>query len=282
VGVVALVCHQLRPQATALARDAAAWLTERGHEVRLLENDARATGLDDLAHPAKDFACGLDLAISLGGDGTMLRTVDLVCAAGVPVLGVNVGHLGYLTEVEPEGLTDALTRFFAGAYAVEERMTLEVKVDVPDGASHVALNEAVLEKTLSGHTVRLGLTLNDQAFTAYAADGLIIATPTGSTAYNLSARGPILSPHIRALVVTPVSPHMLFDRPLVLDTVDVIDIQVIGDRPAALVVDGRQIAILEAGDGVSCRAGPHDARLVTFGGRDFHRILKAKFGLADR
>jgi NAD+ kinase len=145
-----------------------------------------------------------------------------------------------------------------------------------------ALNEAVLEKTLSGHTVRLAVAINDRPFTTYAADGLIVATPTGSTAYNLSARGPIVTPHYRALVITPVSAHMLFDRSLVLGPDETITIEVLAGPPAALVVDGRELACLTEGDVITCRAGAYDARLVTFGGHDFHAILKRKFGLADR
>jgi NAD+ kinase len=280
---VGLVCHGLRTQALELACTAGDWLTERGHTVRVLEDDARVSGLKAWVHPAEGFAPGLDLAVSLGGDGTMLRTVDLVCDEEVPVLGVNVGHLGYLTEVEPEELFDALEKFFAGAHALEARMTLEVNVEAGGKSStYTALNEAVVGVSSPGHTVRLAMTLNDQLFTSYAADGVIVATPTGSTAYNLSARGPIVSPRHRAIVITPVSAHMLFDRALVLDAEEAIRLEVIGDRPAALVVDGRPIADLDPGDALECRAGDHDALLVTFGHRDFHRILKAKFGLTDR
>ncbi|MBV8959163.1 MAG: NAD(+)/NADH kinase [Actinobacteria bacterium] len=283
MAAVGLVCHGLRAEALDLACAAGAWLTERGHQPRVLKDDARAAGLEPWVHPADDFARGLDLAVSLGGDGTMLRTVDLVCDADVPVLGVNVGHLGYLTEVEPAELFDALERFFAGDYAVEARMTLEVGVDVGGTSStYTALNEAVVGVSSPGHTVRLAMSLNNQAFTSYAADGVIVATPTGSTAYNLSARGPIVSPRHRAIVITPVSAHMLFDRALVLDADEVLRLEVIGDRSAALVVDGRPIANLDPGDVLRCCAGSHDALLVTFGQRDFHRILKAKFGLTDR
>ena len=146
----------------------------------------------------------------------------------------------------------------------------------------IALNEAVLEKTASGHTVRLEVELDASRFTPYAADGLIVATPTGSTAYAFSARGPIIEPTHRALLLTPVSPHMLFDRSLVLDDAAVIAITVTGHRPAALVVDGHSVEVLHESDRVVCRAADHTARLVVFGPRDFHAILRAKFGLSDR
>ena len=282
MATVALVLHPLRPLARRLAAEAAEWLEARGHQVRIPEGDAR----DELARwtwPTGELADGLDLAVSLGGDGTIIRTVELVSGCGAPVLGVNVGQLGYLTEVEAGDLLPSLERCLAGDYRVEERMTLAVEVEgAEEKASCSALNEAVLEKTVSGHTIRLALSVNGEPFTTYAADGLIVSTPTGSTAYNFSARGPIVSPRHRAVVVTPVSAHMLFDRSLVLGPEESLRLEVLDGRPAALVVDGRQTAVLGAGDAVSCRAGPHDARFVSFGRRDFHQILKAKFGLADR
>ena len=280
MATVALVPHRLRPEAVDLAREAVAWLEARGHEVRVPEDEARTDELRRHAWPVAKVTADLDLAVSLGGDGTMLHTVDLLAGSGVPVMGVNVGHLGYLTEVEPAGLAVALGRFVAGDYQVEDRMSLEVEVTRREGVEvWVCLNEAVLEKTVSGHTIRLAALVNDRLFTAYTADGLIVSTPTGSTAYNLSARGPILSPCHRAIVVTPVSPHGLFDRSLVLGERESVRLEVLDGRPAALVLDGRDHGVLAPGDTVSCRAGVHDARFVTFGERDFHQILKAKFGL---
>jgi NAD+ kinase len=283
VATVALVPHRLRPQAAELAQEAVTWLEARGHEVRVPDEDVVDPALAGHGWPGEKLVRGLDLAVSLGGDGTIIRTIDLLSGSGVPVLGVNVGQLGYLTEVEPEDLWTALDRFFAGDYQVESRMTLSVEVDgAGERLSCSALNEVVLEKTVSGHTVRLAISVNGEDFTTAAADGLIVSTPTGSTAYNFSARGPIVSPRHRAIVVTPVAPHMLFDRSLVLGADESVGLEVLDGRPAALVVDGRQMATLTAGDAVVCRTGRHDARFVTFGGRDFHRILKAKFGLADR
>ena len=282
MATIGFIAHHERSEAATIAREAIGRLIGEGHQVRTLAGEG-GPALSEWAVDAGNLAQGLDLAVSVGGDGTMLRTVDLVCGAGVPVLGVNVGHLGYLSAVEPDGLDGALRRFLDGQYEIEERMTLQVAVTRSGTTTtHAALNEAVVEKTVSGHTVRLGVQVNGEPFTTYAADGVIVATPTGSTAYNLSARGPIVSPRHRALLVTPVSPHMLFDRTLVLDQSETVDLTVIDGRQAALVLDGRDTGVLEAGDVVSCSAGPVDARLVSFGRRDFHRILKAKFGLADR
>jgi NAD+ kinase len=231
------------------------------------------------------------LALSLGGDGTMLRTVKMLGGSGVPIIGVNVGLLGYLTEVEPPALTAALERWDAGSdtgeWRIEERMMLDATLR-RSGADHgtpemwTALNEAVIEKQEAGHTVRLLVRIDGATFTSYAADGLIIATPTGSTAYSLSARGPVVSPKHRALLLTPVSPHMLFDRSLVLDPDEEVEIEVIGDRAATLSIDGQSATSLAEGDTVVVRASASVARFVRFGERRFHQILKTKFGLSDR
>jgi NAD+ kinase len=288
VGAVGLVLHQQRAQARDLAREAASWLRMAGHRVVVPAEDAGLVDADDGLEVVEHAAFGpeLDLVLSLGGDGTMLRTVEMTAAHDVDVLGVNVGHMGYLTEVEPPALTDALARYFAGDFSIERRMLLSVTVQSSSGGEAVlvdhALNEAVVEKTASGHTVRLAVALDGDHFTTYATDGLIVSTPTGSTAYAFSARAPIVDPAHRAVLLTPVAPHMLFDRTLVLDPDTVVEVEVRDHRAASVSVDGRPIATLQEGDVVRCRASEHSARLVTFGPREFHRILKAKFGLNDR
>ncbi|HEU5083042.1 MAG TPA: NAD(+)/NADH kinase [Acidimicrobiales bacterium] len=276
------VLHTERERAAAITLDLASWLLERGHDIRLSTTDAARVGLEEHAVPEDRFAHGLDVAISLGGDGTMLRTVDLVADGGIPVIGINVGQLGYLTEVDPDGARMAVKRFLSGAYEIEERMLLSVRVDGDDPVEQVALNEAVLEKTPSGHTVRIAVSVDGEYFTTYAADGLIVATPTGSTAYSFSARGPIVAPMHRCLVLTPVSPHMLFDRTLVLDPHSTLRLEVVGHRPATLSADGRNLGTLRPGQALTCTASPRTARLVTFGEHDFLAILKTKFGLSDR
>jgi NAD+ kinase len=284
VSTVGLVIHHEREQAAELAREAAAWLLAAGHAVRLPHPDAEVAGLDQLGCDESSLGIGLDLAVSLGGDGTMLRTVDLVAGAGAPILGVNVGQMGYLTDVEPADGLHAIERFLAGEGGIEERMLLAVRVEPAEGdvVEHVAFNEAVLEKTPMGHTVRLAVEVDGEFFTTYAADGLIVATPTGSTAYAFSARGPIVAPGHRAQLLTPVSPHMLFDRTLVLEPDAVVRIVVQGHRAATLSVDGRNLGELGEGDAIACTAAARSARLVTFGRRDFLQILKTKFGLNDR
>lgn len=284
--IVALLVHHERDEAHAVATELVRAVTELGHRVVLPLTDARlvgdaALGIDEAA--IVDLP--VDLAVAVGGDGTMLRTVALIASTGAPVLGVNVGQLGYLTTVDPPDALAAVRKVLAGDHGIEDRMLVSVRVESAGVAADIpstALNEAVLEKTPMGHTVRIGVQFDGDYFTTYAADGLIVATPTGSTAYSFSARGPILDPGLRAMVLTPVSPHMLFDRSLVLAPDVEVRLEVLGHRPATLSLDGQNVGELAPGDALVCTASPAVARLVTLGPRDFHQILKAKFGLPDR
>ena len=282
-----VVVHPHRPPARQVARELAAWLQADGHDVRLPGADARSAGLEDLTC-SEAAAAEADLIVSLGGDGSILRAVRLAGMRdgdAVAVLGVNFGQLAYLAEVEPADARSAVERWLRGDYRIDERMRLAVRVRnageefSPAGE---ALNEAVVEKVDRGRSARLALSVDGRFFNAYRADGLVVASPTGSTAYSLSAQGPIVAPNHQALLVTPVSPHSLFDRSLVLPPAATIRIEVQGERPAALALDGDICRVLQPGGVVECTASSSPARLVTFGHRDFHDILKAKFGLGDR
>ena len=274
-GAVGLVVHSGEALAGALAGEITAWLRAEGHEVRFPTAAEGSGAADD------EFAEGLALAVSIGGDGTMLRTVGLVTRAGVPVLGINMGHLGYLTVVEPALWRPALEQVLAGQYGIEERMTLDVTLrpaEGPPSPLRLALNDAVVEKQEAGHTVRVAVAVSGRHAIGYAADALIVSTPTGSTAYNLSAGGPVVSPDLSAFVVTPVAAHSLFGRPLVVGPREVVRVSVEAGR-AVLGVDGVHCGRLSAGDVVECRMGSHPARLVTVAERDFWRVVTAKFGL---
>ena len=276
--VVALTVHPYRPIAKELANRVAAWWNSQGVQVLI---DADAMDSDGVL-----FSPAIDVAISLGGDGTMLRTVALAARGGIPVLGVNLGNLGYLTSVEPDEIHTACELLASGSFAVDDRMMLDVVITRADHSSDpqhvVAMNEVVVEKTSDGHTICLGVKIGGAQFLTYAADGMLVATPTGSTAYNLSLRGPIVSPKIKALVMTPIAPHMLFDRTLIVEPDLPITLEVLRDREAVVVVDGERIAELVPGDGIEVRASEFSAQMVRFGERGFYEILHSKFGLLDR
>jgi NAD+ kinase len=262
------------------------WLADRGHDGWLLPDDGAEL---DLPHHADERPLSdAEFVVCLGGDGTMLRAVGALDGSPVPLLGVNFGQLGYLTEVEPGELIASLERVLEGGerggWHLDERLMLEATVR--RGGEQLgrwrALNEVVVEKHAAGHTVSLLARIDGEPFTSFAADGLIVATPTGSTAYSLSARGPIVSPRHRALLLTPVSPHMLFDRTLVLDPAESVEIEVIGHRRAEVAVDGRLVLMVDPGDAVHFRPAAETACFIRFGPYRYHQILKQKFGLADR
>lgn len=300
---VAILVNPARPDAASLADETVRWLEGRGHRARLLRlaPAERAVG----RVPAGDLfdadLTGANLAISLGGDGTFLRLVPLAYTAGIPILGVNFGRLGYLLEVEPSELAAVLERVLDGGTPVEERIVLAVTVDgslspapgddrsLPgdgkicpaDRRWWVALNEMVAEKTVPGHMVRFSTAVDGEEFLAYQADGVLVASPTGSTAYNLSAGGPVLAPRLPAMVMTPVAAHLAIDRSLVLRSDQVATVTVLPGRPAVLVIDGREAGRLTPGSTVVCQVAPQPLRVVCPGGRGFAGPLRRALSLGS-
>ena len=285
MSVICIMLHPERNESHELAGVLIDHLETSGHTVRLDKAESSMVDRVDLGCVEEALADGADLAVSIGGDGTMLRTFERVAQYGVPVLGINVGHLGYLTEFEADEAQTAVDKALRGELPVEERLMIQSRIQRSDGGSEgpwIGLNEAVVEKKSQGHTVRLEVTIDDSPFAIYAGDGLIVSTPTGSTAYNLSARGAIVAPTHWSLQLTPVAPHMLFDRSLVLRPDTEIRISVMGEREANLSVDGRSVAALSDGDVMMTSRSEVIARLVTSGSGGFQQVLKQKFGLKDR
>lgn len=275
---IGVVLHGADADALTHAQTLSTTLTSQGHEVVSVVDDAQR--VDSLTQVEPDqFPVGLDLAISLGGDGTMLRTVALLAGEPVKILGVNFGDLGYLTVVEPNELELAVQRSLDGDHDIEERMLVSGEVG---GQTFHALNDIVVERAPGETTVKIGVSINGKPFTSYPADGLIVSTPTGSTAYALSARGPIVFPTHYALQITPVSPHMLFDRSMVLRPDSVIELTIEDHRSGVVSVDGNTMASMAPGDTIVCRQSPRTAQLVIFDTRDNLAVLKSKLGIADR
>ena len=282
MSAVLLVAHHDRLEAGALARVAAAWLRQRGHDVWMLADDAIPLGVHELQ--SNRPAAEADLAISLGGDGTMLRTVKLAGEASVPIIGVNVGLLGYLTEVEPEALHQALERWFAGPvegeWHIDERMLLAVslhRAGADQGLTWTALNEGVVEKQEAGHTIRLQVWIDGTPFTSYAADGLILATPTGSTAYSLSAGGAVVSPTADVFTLTPICPHTLSNRSVVVGMDSTVRVKIRSSRADSyLTADGQKVIPLSLNEVVTIKRSPHTIRLLHLAGSSFFETLRRK------
>jgi NAD+ kinase len=217
-----------------------------------------------------------DMVLAVGGDGTMLAAVQIALRSNAPVLGFNLGTIGFLTEAEPDQAETIVRRLVAGEYEVDERMT--VTATVADSTA-TGVNDVVVEKVDSQRLIDLEVTIDGQRFLTYRADGLIISTPTGSTAYSFSAGGPLVDPDLDALVLAPVAAHSLFDRPLVVPSGTQIEIRVGTERPVKVSVDKISLGHLAMGDRVLVAKGASPARFVTFGDRNFPVLVTQKFGL---
>ena len=257
---VALVVHSGRDAILDIREGLVAWLGRQGIDVS-----------DEAA----------DLVVSLGGDGTMLRAAQVAHRLDAPLLGVNAGTLGYLTEVEAGEERDALEKVITGDYVLEERMMLRCE---PSNASvsHVGLNEALVERSSRHRLVSLNVTIGGERLAAFNADGVIVATPTGSTAYALSAGGPIVSPRAQCMVLVPVSAHMIFSRPFVLAPDEIVEIEVAEPgEEASFALDGAMGGTLLPGSSVVVRRHFRPLLLVRLSGPGFLQRLRSKLGLPE-
>lgn len=284
---VLLIAHTSRPQITAFAARAATMLREADVEVRMLTDEAVSLGDSGTADgirvvPAPEAAAGTELVVVLGGDGTFLRAVELARPAGVPMLGVNLGHVGFLAETEPHALADTVSAIIERRYEVEERVTVEAEVLVGGEltASAWALNEASLERTNRERMLEIAVAVDDRPLLRFGCDGLLCATPTGSTAYAFSVGGPILWPSVDAFLVVPNAAHALFSRPLVVapGSVVSIDLPELG-HDGVLSCDGRRSVPVPAGSRVRVRRGAQPVRIVRLGDWSFTDRLVSKFAL---
>jgi len=218
-----------------------------------------------------------ELIVGIGGDGTLLRAAHLAHKLDVPVIGINLGTVGYLTEVEPENMDEMLRLLAEGRLGTQSRMT--VAAEMPDGKMLHGINDVVMEKVLSQRVVQISVEVNDEFFTTFRADGLIVATPLGSTAYSLSAGGPVVDPDLDALIMTPVAPHSLMSRPTVFTPVASLRFTVATERRVRVNVDGRAGKVLEEGESVVVRAGVRPVRFLTMGTYPFPQAARHQFGL---
>jgi NAD+ kinase len=218
-----------------------------------------------------------DMVLAVGGDGTMLAAVSRSVAWDVPVLGFNLGTLGFLAAAEPSAVEQVVERLLGGDYEIEERTTVRASTA---GAVAVGINDVVVEKIDSTRLVSLDVDIDGSPFVTYRADGLIVATPTGSTAYSFSAGGPLVDPAVDALVVTPVASHSLFDRALVIPGDSELTVTVRRDRYVKVNVDKTALGQLGDGDAVTIRKGDVPARFVRLEPPSFAGLVREKFGLS--
>ncbi|MDA2983652.1 MAG: NAD(+)/NADH kinase [Actinomycetota bacterium] len=283
---IAVVAHLARPGAVELVRRTVELLGSDEHEIALHvpEGVGSAPAPDDLAGLLERTTDLPDLVISFGGDGTFLRAARIARDADAPVIGVNVGRVGFLAEIDPRELDVVLPQLAAGHYEIESRSTLEV--DLLDAAgrsvgSGWALNDVAVEKVARERLVRLDVSIGGTPFANVAADAVIVATSTGSTAYALSAGGPIVNPTIDAMLIVPVAPHSLFDRTVITDLADVVTVRVPDDQDGALVsTDGMDPTLIGPGGSAVVRGGSRPVRVARLGGPAFFGRVRRTFRLA--
>lgn len=281
---VALLAKPGTPEGLAIARELGAWLSARRIRVRFDRETAQALGRKDGLSP-DGLPSGTDLVIVAGGDGSLLAAARLAGPAGVPILGVNFGGLGFLSELQPEELFAGLDGVLRGRYAIEERALLRIHLERRGRtvAEHALLNDAVVTKTALARMLVIEVGVDDEPVATYTSDGLIVATPTGSTAYNLSAGGPILDPRVDAFVIAPICPHAMSYRPLVVPGSVTIEIVLVSPaEDAYLTLDGQVGYPLRSKDVIVLDRHPCPVRLVRVAHRAFFEILQRKLHWGGR
>ncbi len=278
---VGLIANPEKPDVVRLVRRAEKLISAARRTVVLEANTAAMLGVRPRnACEMADLAAATDLILVFGGDGTMLKAAREVAGQPTPMLGVNAGHLGFLTAVSPNHLKAALHRVWDGRYQLEERALLNGVVRRGnDESSLVALNDFVLSRGLTSRLIELEVRVNGELLTRYRCDGFIASSPTGSTAYSLAAGGAIVSPDTEALTLTPICPHTLSIRPVVVNLASTVSVRLLSPRlTAILAADGQQQVELASGDSVTIGRSDRPVRLLRLEGASFFSTLRLKLG----
>jgi NAD+ kinase len=255
------------------------WFQQNGYDVLLPKDIATFLDLRDYAVELNELLKTVDIAVTLGGDGTLLNVAKMLAPYDIPILGINLGHLGFLTEIELPDLFTELEHLKTKKYFTDTRMMLEAEVARKNCVlkKFLALNDVVVTKGPFARLIRLKTSAGGAYIDTYPADGLIISTPTGSTAYSLSAGGPIINPDMELLLLTPICPHTLQSRSIVISKDDIIKVQVIAEHPEIMVtVDGQQGYKLLPGDEVIIKKSEYYTKLIRIKNRSFYDILRKK------
>jgi NAD+ kinase len=275
---VGVVLHPQRDSAEAVTA-VLSWADRRGIQVYGIETEIRRLNCSAIGVTSVELGQRADLVVSLGGDGTMLRAMRLTDRQRASVLGVNLGKLGFLAEIDVPQLAGALSNFDAGEYDIEPRLAVDAVVD---GEIFTAFNDVAVVRFPGQPTAKVSVVTGGHPFVSYAADAIVVATPAGSTAYSFSAGGPIVSPMVEALLVTPAAPHSAYNRGLVLSVHDPLALDLLPDcGELAVEVDGQLATKVSAGSRIDLQPRPGAARVVRFGRTSFYERARRKLRLAD-
>lgn len=276
---IGIMPHVQKQNTLHMADELARWLSEKGREVRLLSEDARAMGCPQRGLSQEDFSRHLDLVISLGGDGAMLRAAAIAYQAEAPVVGINMGGKGFLTAVDIARIYPGLEEILAGHYLLQERMMLECILGEGDEVEHhYALNEVAVGKRELRRMIRLEVDINGRYFHFYSGDGVIFSTPTGSTAYSLSAGGPIVEPGLDCIILTPICSHSLMDRSVIISPQSVVQVKVLREKVLpSLSFDGREEIELPYGGDLVIKVGDRRLKMIKMENYSFFNLLRDKF-----
>lgn len=281
---IGLIPNPTKEQAVETVKEIINWLEERGIEYLVEEESADLVGEQNKSSSYQEMAGEVDLVIVFGGDGTFLNTARHFAAVEMPILGVNLGGLGFLTDIELSKLGSGLEDLIAGKFEIEERMMLEAEVIREEESINkvVAVNDVVITKGSFSRIIELKTYIEGEYVTTYPADGLIVASPTGSTAYSLSAGGPIVNPKLKSLVVTPICPHTLSSRSIVTGGDEVVEVEVKADHEdIMLTVDGQTGLKLASGDKIKIKHSNLVTKLVKLEDYNFYKILKNRIQFSD-
>ncbi|MER7691056.1 NAD(+)/NADH kinase [Streptomyces sp. NPDC097610] len=277
IGSIGLILHPRRNPGPVI-ESVVQWARKNDAEVLGLPDEVGRIDCSAVAVPGEDLVARADLVVSLGGDGTMLRSMRLLSGSATPVLGVNLGRLGFLAEIDVDELQSALDRIDSGQFTTEARMA--VRTRLPDGREVRAFNDIALVRVPGSGMAAIAIRLQGEEFIRYAADAVVVSTSTGSTAYSFAAGGPILSPRVEAILVVPASAHSSFDRALALPADEDVTLELLPTTGRlAVEVDGEVLGYLDAGDRVTVSACPAAAQVVRLGGTTFYQRARRKLGI---
>lgn len=282
-----IITNTLKDQDYAISREIKAFFEKNGktcviardlpHDQPMPFPDVRRT---DVAQIPEDTEC----AIILGGDGTFIQAANDLRETGIPMVGVNLGTLGYLTEIEQQTMFPAFRKLMEDNYAIERRMMLHGALHYAQGKNvfGTALNDIVLGRGISGRMMSVELAINGQFIDTYAGDGVIVSTPTGSTGYNLSAGGPVVAPQVQAIIITPICPHSLNNRSMVIDASDRVELTIGRTKAefadeAVVSLDGRLGLLLQTGDRIEIGKAAEDTKILKLTDSCFYDVIKSKF-----